>query len=178
MLRATFLLTSHFWPDSRLKAQQIKNKKNWDSRSKINLYSYWLKLSIICELQYNYHITAMPHKPRPCLSGPWDLILICHNRTIYQNRTCYTLYNKWALKSDWPIRNLKNFSSIYWPNFCVQSVVLQSIVLATILRFWFIDLKIARYTFILIRPTEVLLIKCALKRAFTVQMIYNRRTSK
>ena len=36
-----------------------RKAKNWDNRSKINLYSYWLKLSIICELQYNYHITAI-----------------------------------------------------------------------------------------------------------------------
>ena len=86
------------WPDNRSKRQQIKNRKI-GTRSKINLYSYWLKLSIICDLNI---ITTLG----PWLNDPWDLIWIYHNRTKELNRTCYTLYNKWALKSDWPIRNL------------------------------------------------------------------------
>ena len=42
-----------------------RKEKNWDNRSKINLCSYWLKLSIICEQQYNYYIMAMPREPWP-----------------------------------------------------------------------------------------------------------------
>ena len=108
-MRSSLKGRSDWWPDKRSKGQQIENRKKWDNRSKINIYSYWLKLSIICELQNNYPITAITRKPWPCLSGPWDLIWIYHNRTKQHNRTCYMLYNKWALKSDWPIRNLNYF---------------------------------------------------------------------
>ena len=55
--------------------ENISKQKNWDNRSKDKLYSYWLKLSIISELQYNNQIMAMRRRqPWPLLSGPLDLI--------------------------------------------------------------------------------------------------------
>ena len=89
-----------------------KDKKNRDNRSKIKLYSHWLKLSDIWELSQNYRIW-------PCLVSNGHYALAAreiwyeyHDRTKYHDGTCYALYYQCPLKSDCPIRKLKHTRQI------------------------------------------------------------------